>query len=151
MRTCGFNGAGASDGKHYLLTAAVPASGWLLRGQETYGVTRYLDHLNIMSYDLHSAWNHFVGPNAALYDGQGYLNTDWTCHYFRSAMHADRINIGAGFYARGWRGVTGGTKGMWGPCRLRPLRHRRPLARRARRHDGDAVVVEQHQGRLPVH
>ncbi|WP_394616563.1 chitinase C-terminal domain-containing protein [Lentzea sp. JNUCC 0626] len=129
--------AGVADGKHYLLTAAVPASGWLLRGQETYGVTRYLDYLNIMSYDLHGAWNHFVGPNAALYDngqdaelahwqvyttpqydGQGYLNTDWAYHYFRGAMQAGRINIGVGFYTRGWRGVTGGTNGLWGRAAL---------------------------------
>ncbi|MBB5955833.1 chitinase [Saccharothrix tamanrassetensis] len=127
--------ASAADGKHYLLTAAVPASGWLLRGQEAYQVTRYLDYLNIMSYDLHGAWNHFVGPNASLYDdgkdgelaaggvygaydGMGYLNTDWSYHYYRGAMQAGRINIGVPFYTRGWQGVTGGTNGLWGKAAL---------------------------------
>ncbi|MBW4720022.1 chitinase C-terminal domain-containing protein [Saccharothrix obliqua] len=127
--------ASAADGKHYLLTAAVPASGWLLRGQEAYQVTRFLDYVNIMSYDLHGAWNHFVGPNAALYDdgkdgelaaggvygaydGTGYLNTDWAYHYFRGAMQAGRINIGVPFYTRGWQGVTGGTNGLWGKAAL---------------------------------
>ncbi|MFC3449059.1 chitinase C-terminal domain-containing protein [Amycolatopsis speibonae] len=129
--------AGAADGKHYLLTAAVPASGWLLRGQEVYGVTQYLDYANMMSYDLHGAWNQFAGPNAALYDngkdaelahwqvyttpqydGQGYLNTDWAYHYFRGAMQAGRINIGVGFYTRGWQGVSGGTNGLWGNAPL---------------------------------
>jgi GH18 family chitinase len=60
--------AGAADGKHYLLTAAVSASGWILRGAETCQVTQYLDYANVMSYDLHGSWNEFVGPNAALYD-----------------------------------------------------------------------------------
>jgi chitinase len=129
--------AGQRDGRHYLLTAAVPASGWLLRGQEAYQVTRYLDYVNIMSYDLHGSWNHFVGPNAALYDdgrdgelaaggvytapqyeGMGYLNTDWAYHYFRGAMQAGRINIGVPFYTRGWQGVTGGTNGLWGKAAL---------------------------------
>jgi chitinase len=129
--------ASAQDGKHYLLTAAVPASGWLLRGQEAYQVTRYLDYLNVMSYDLHGSWNHFVGPNAALYDdgkdgelaaggvytapqyeGMGYLNTDWAYHYYRGAMQAGRINIGVPFYSRGWQGVTGGTNGLWGRAAL---------------------------------
>jgi len=127
--------ASAADGKHYLLTAAVPASGWLLRGQEAYQVTKYLDYLNIMSYDLHGAWNHFVGPNASLYDdgkdgelaaggvygaydGMGYLNTDWSYHYYRGAMQAGRINIGVPFYTRGWQGVTGGTNGLWGKAPL---------------------------------
>ena len=58
--------AAATDGRHYLLTVAAPASGWLLRGMESYQALQYLDYVNAMSYDLHGAWNHFVGPNAAL-------------------------------------------------------------------------------------
>jgi len=129
--------ASAADGKHYLLTAAVPASGWLLRGMEAFQVTKYLDYLNVMSYDLHGSWNHFVGPNAALYDngkdgelaaggvytapqyeGVGYLNTDWAYHYFRGAMQAGRINMGLPFYTRGWQGVTGGVNGLGGTAAL---------------------------------
>ncbi|ALG12763.1 chitinase C-terminal domain-containing protein [Kibdelosporangium phytohabitans] len=129
--------ASAADGKHYLLTAAVSSSGWLLRGAETYQVTQYLDFVNLMSYDLHGAWNHFVGPNAPLFDdgndaelkhwqvytaaqyeGVGYLNTDWAYHYFRGAMPAGRINIGVPFYTRGWQGVNGGNNGLWGTAAL---------------------------------
>ncbi|GAA3073323.1 glycosyl hydrolase family 18 protein [Streptomyces olivoverticillatus] len=97
--------AGAADGRHYLLSVAAPSSGYLLRGMETYRATKYLDYVNVMSYDLHGAWNEFVGPNAALYDdgkdaelakwgvyttpqygGIGYLNGDWAYHYFRGAL-----------------------------------------------------------------
>lgn len=125
--------AAAQDGRYYLLTIAAPASGYLLRGMEAYQVTQYLDYVNIMSYDLHGAWNRFVGPNAALFDdgrdgelaaagvyttsqygGIGYLNTDWAYHYYRGAMPAGRINIGVPYYTRGWRNVTGGTNGLWG-------------------------------------
>ncbi|WP_431784230.1 chitinase C-terminal domain-containing protein [Streptomyces chumphonensis] len=125
--------AGAADGKHYLLTVAAPSSGYLLRGMETYQTAKYLDYVNIMSYDLHGAWNEYVGPNAALYDdgkdgelaaagvyttaqygGIGYLNTDWAYHYFRGSMPAGRINIGLPYYTRGWKNVTGGTDGLWG-------------------------------------
>ncbi|CAM5504455.1 hypothetical protein SGLAM104S_01115 [Streptomyces glaucescens] len=99
--------AGAADGKHYLLSVAAPSSGYLLRGMETFQVQRYLDYVNIMSYDLHGAWNEYVGPNASLFDdgkdaelaaanvygsqqygGIGYLNTDWAYHYFRGSMLA---------------------------------------------------------------
>ncbi len=127
--------AGAQDGKHYLLTAAVPASGWLLRGMEDFGVTQYLDFVNIMTYDLHGAWNEYVGHNAALYDtgqdaeliaanvygaydGIGYLNTDWAVHYYRGSLPPGRINIGVPFYTRGWQEVTGGTNGLWGSAVL---------------------------------
>lgn len=125
--------AGQADNRHYMLTVAAPASGYLLRGMENYQVTQYLDYVNIMSYDLHGAWNQFVGPNAALYDDGkdkeleawnyytaaqygriGYLNTDWAYHYFRGALPAGRINIGVPYYTRGWKDVTGGTNGLWG-------------------------------------
>ncbi|MFI6038420.1 chitinase C-terminal domain-containing protein [Streptomyces sp. NPDC051315] len=125
--------AGAADGRHYLLSVAAPSSGYLLRGMETFQVQKYLDYVNIMSYDLHGAWNEYVGPNASLFDdgkdaelaaagvystsqygGIGYLNTDWAYHYFRGSMPAGRINIGLPYYTRGFRNVTGGTDGLWG-------------------------------------
>ncbi|MBS9849606.1 chitinase C-terminal domain-containing protein [Vibrio alginolyticus] len=129
--------ASAQDGIHYMLTIAAPSSGYLLRGMETFDVTRYLDYVNIMSYDLHGAWNDHVGHNAALFDtgkdselaqwnvygtaaygGIGYLNTDWAYHYFRGSMPAGRINIGVPYYTRGWQGVTGGENGLWGRAAL---------------------------------
>ncbi len=125
--------AAAADGKYYMLTIASPSSGYLLRGMETYQSVQNLDYVNIMSYDLHGAWNEFVGPNAALFDdgkdaelakwgvyttaqyGQiGYLNTDWAYRYFRGALPAGRINVGVPYYTRGWQNVTGGTNGLWG-------------------------------------
>ena len=129
--------ASVQDGRYYLLTVAAPSSGYLLRGMETFQVSQYLDYINIMTYDLHGAWNDHVGPNAALYDtgedselaawnvygtaaygGIGYLNTDWAYHYFRGSVPAGRINIGIPYYTRGWQGVTGGTNGLWGRAAL---------------------------------
>ncbi|WP_419244217.1 chitinase C-terminal domain-containing protein [Photobacterium leiognathi subsp. mandapamensis] len=129
--------ASAEDNIHYMLTIAAPSSGYLLRGMETFDVTKYLDYVNIMSYDLHGAWNDHVGHNAALFDtgkdselaqwnvygtaaygGIGYLNTDWAYHYFRGSMPAGRINIGVPYYTRGWQGVSGGDNGLWGRAAL---------------------------------
>jgi chitinase len=129
--------AGEVDGQHYMLTIASPSSGYLLRGMEMFQATKYLDYVNIMSYDLHGAWNSHVGPNAALFDtgedselaawdvystkefeGIGYLNTDWAVRYFRGALSAGRINIGIPYYTRGFRDVSGGTNGLWGQAAL---------------------------------
>ncbi|MGW5878565.1 chitinase C-terminal domain-containing protein [Nocardiopsis terrae] len=125
--------ASAQDGTYYQLTVAAPSSGWLLRGQEVHQIVQYLDFVNMMSYDLHGTWNHFVGHNAALYDsgqdpelsdvygafdGIGYLNADWAHHYFRGAMQAGRINLGVPFYTRGWQDVQGGENGLWGTAAL---------------------------------
>ncbi|MDJ0380951.1 chitinase C-terminal domain-containing protein [Streptomyces sp. G-G2] len=125
--------AGATDGKHYLLSVAAPSSGYLLRGMETFQMQKYLDYVNIMSYDLHGAWNEYVGPNASLFDdgkdselasagvystsqygGIGYLNSDWAYHYFRGSMPSGRINMGLPYYTRGFKNVQGGTDGLWG-------------------------------------
>ncbi|WP_275412358.1 MULTISPECIES: glycosyl hydrolase family 18 protein [Deefgea] len=128
------NAASVADQKYYQLTAAVPASGYLLRGMENFQAAKYLDFLNVMSYDLHGTWSPYVGPNAALYDdgkdgelvfynvyndpqykGIGYLNTDWAYHFYRGMMPAGRINMGVPYYTRGWRDVKGGgAGGLWG-------------------------------------
>ncbi|CAH9049692.1 Chitodextrinase [Pseudoalteromonas holothuriae] len=124
---------GEKDGKHYMLTIASPSSGYLLRGMETFQAVKYLDYVNIMSYDLHGAWNSHVGHNASLFDtgedselkqwnvygtkefeGIGYLNTDWAVRYFRGSVSAGRINIGIPYYTRGFQNVQGGTNGLWG-------------------------------------
>ncbi|MCF1456318.1 MAG: glycosyl hydrolase family 18 protein [Shewanella sp.] len=129
--------AAQEDGQHYLLSIASPSSAYLLRGMENFESLKYLDYVNIMSYDLHGSWNEYVGHNAALYDtgedaelaqwgvysteqykGTGYLNTDWAYHYMRGALQSGRINIGVPYYSRGWQGVTGGDHGLWGRAPL---------------------------------
>ncbi len=125
--------AGKEDGRRYMLTIASPSSAYLLRGMEDFGMQDVLDYVNIMSYDLHGTWNEFVGPQAALFDdgkdaelakwgvyneasyqGIGYLNQAWTHHFFRGAFKPSQINMGIPYYTRGWQGVTGGDKGLWG-------------------------------------
>ena len=129
--------AGEQDGTHYMLTIASPSSGYLLRGMETMQITQYLDYVNIMTYDLHGAWNEYVGHNSALFDngndpelaaasvystsqygGIGYLNIDWAVKYFRGSMPAGRINVGIPYYTRGWQGVSGGNNGLGGSAAL---------------------------------
>lgn len=133
---------GEQDNSHYMLTIASPSSGYLLRGFEGFQALQYLDYVNIMSYDLHGAWNSFVGHNAALFDTgldaeikdakiydlsteegrvfnqQGYLNIDWSYQYFLNALQGGRVNIGLPYYTRGWQDVTGGIDGLGGSAKL---------------------------------
>jgi GH18 family chitinase len=121
--------ASAEDGRYYLLTASVPASAYVLRGMETYQASRYVDFVNIMGYDMHGAWNERAGHAAPLFDtgedpergvgtptlgGIGFLNADWAYHYYRGALAPGRINLGIPYFTRGWRGVEGGDRGLWG-------------------------------------
>ncbi|MFI0424452.1 glycosyl hydrolase family 18 protein [Spongiactinospora sp. 9N601] len=129
--------AGADRGRYYLLTSAASASGYLVRGFDAGEALRYQDFVNLMTYDMHGSWNHFVGPQAPLYDDgkdneledadfyttkeydkTGYFNVDWAYHYYRGALPPGRINIGIPYYTRGWRNVAGGTDGLWGTAAL---------------------------------
>ncbi|MEV6235415.1 glycosyl hydrolase family 18 protein [Lentzea sp. NPDC051838] len=129
--------AAAAKGRYYLLTSAVSGSGYLVRGLDAGQALQYQDFVNIMSYDLHGSWNHFVGPQAPLYDDgkdneltsagvyrepeyqkNGYFNLDWSYHYYRGKLAPSRINLGIPYYTRGWRGVEGGTDGLWGTAAL---------------------------------
>lgn len=111
--------ASIADGQKYLLTAALPASSWILGGMDTSSAVKYLDFANLMTYDFHGAWNGFVGHNAALLpdsrdpETQGFampvLNIDWAKRYFRGALASEKINIGVPYYTRGWKNVTPGT------------------------------------------
>lgn len=111
--------AGKEDGRKYLLTAAIPASSWILGGMETGSALKYLDFANLMTYDFHGAWNGFVGHNSPLYpdardpETKGFampvLNIDWAVRYFRGALPAEKINIGVPYYTRGWKDVTKGS------------------------------------------
>ncbi|KAJ5165549.1 uncharacterized protein N7500_007379 [Penicillium coprophilum] len=47
------------------ISATIPTSYWYLRGFDVKGIQKYLDYLNLMSYDLHGMWDQnikFTGP-----------------------------------------------------------------------------------------
>lgn len=118
--------AGATDNKHYLLTAALPASSWILGGMGIGEYAQYLDYANLMTYDYHGAWNGHVGPQSALYPDERdtetklfampILNIDWAYRYFSGVLSPEKINIGVPYYTRGWKDVQKGTLpgGLWG-------------------------------------
>ncbi len=116
--------AGVQDNRKYLLSIAASASSWTLGGMKLGEYARYLDYMNLMTYDLHGAWNAYVGPQAALHPtsadpetsvlDQPTLNIEWAAKYYSGVMHPSLINIGIPYYSRGWTQVSGGTNGLWG-------------------------------------
>ncbi len=110
--------ASEEDNKQYLLTMAAPASSWILGGMELGEYAKYLDYLNMMTYDFHGSWNGYVGPQSAVFSDPRdtetaqlpipVLSIDWAFKYFRGVLPADKINIGVPYYTRGWKNVTPG-------------------------------------------
>ncbi|GAA2712109.1 hypothetical protein Apa02nite_086260 [Actinoplanes palleronii] len=85
----------------------------------------YLDLANVMSYDMHGAWE-TAGPtnfNAPLYDspaspsaGGKMTADDAVKAYLAGGFPAGKLTLGVPFYARGWTGVPAGdTFGLYQP------------------------------------
>ena len=110
---------GRADGKKYELTAAIGV------GYDKIAVTnpgdycKYLDALNLMTYDMHGAFESNTGHQAPLYanmncgiysdDVREKYNIDWAVKKFISeGVPASKIVVGLPFYSRGWNNVSGG-------------------------------------------
>lgn len=84
-----------------------------------------LNYINIMTYDLHGAWEGITGFNAPLYASPGAPYTapanSYTVHdavqgYLAAGVPANKILIGLPFYGRGWTGVGNTNHGLWQPA-----------------------------------
>ncbi|GAA2448055.1 glycoside hydrolase family 18 chitinase [Streptomyces mauvecolor] len=103
-------------GSSALVTAAVTAdgsTGGKMDAADYGGAASYVDWYNVMTYDFFGAWD-AQGPTAphsplTSYNGipiAGF-NTDAAIQKYKSkGVPASKLNLGVGFYGRGWTGVT---------------------------------------------
>ncbi|MEN3304578.1 MAG: chitinase [Micromonosporaceae bacterium] len=101
-------------GAGYTLTAALPSGPSDINNIEVASVSQYLDFGDVMSYDMHGAWE-TTGPTnfqAPLYDsssspaaGSGLTVNDAINHYLMSGFPSDKLIMGVPLYGRGWTGV----------------------------------------------
>ncbi|MEU3505542.1 glycoside hydrolase family 18 chitinase [Streptomyces hundungensis] len=106
----------AKFGSSALVTAAVTAdgsTGGKMDAADYGGAAGYVDWYNVMTYDFFGAWD-AKGPTAphsplTSYNGipiAGF-NTDAAIQkYLGKGVPASKLNLGIGFYGRGWTGVT---------------------------------------------
>ena len=104
---------GRSKGRYYPLTAALPCGPDKIEKIQVDKIKDILDELNLMSYDLHGAWDVLTGVNAPMFD-QGWTDTTkrWSVHgcteaYLEQGVAAEKINLGLPFYGRSFRKATG--------------------------------------------
>ncbi|GAB0096987.1 uncharacterized protein DMENIID0001_125750 [Sergentomyia squamirostris] len=103
-------------GKGYLLTAAVASAEFSAsQSYEIKDISDHLDFINIMTYDLHGAWETTIGHNSPLYAGsadktpfQRQLNINAVITYWRNqGAPAEKILLGVPLYGRGFRMING--------------------------------------------
>ncbi|WAR13234.1 CHIA-like protein [Mya arenaria] len=94
--------------KHYLLTAAVPAGKKNVDvGYDVPQLAKYLDFINVMTYDLHGGWERQTGLNSPLYPRTGEtgaereLNMQWAANYWvTKGAPRHKLVIGLALYGR---------------------------------------------------
>jgi chitinase len=120
---------GKTEGKKYFLTAAIGAGDEKIAATEPAEYSKYLDWVNIMSYDYNGAWDAH-GPtdfHSALYQDPasprytdrktGKINrydTDTAVQdLLARGVPAAKLHIGVPFYGRGWTGVANANSGLY--------------------------------------
>lgn len=109
----------------YLLTAALPAEEEYYKNFELKEISRYLDYISIMAYDLH--WNTEPTTNfhSALFHDRADPSKapldkrygDYAVRGFLQAgVPATKIVFGVPFYGKGWQGVKDVNHGLYQPA-----------------------------------
>ncbi len=111
-------------GKGKLLTAALPAATSKIAKLEVANISKTLDLMNIMTYDLRGAFT-AAGPTnfqANLYTDPaspgGPEEKTWSVDtavnaYLRAGAPAKKLVVGVPYYGRGWKGVASGNDGLY--------------------------------------
>eukprot|EP00970_Alexandrium_tamarense_P001266 scaffold131_cov206-Alexandrium_tamarense.AAC.6 len=104
---------GQSTGRFYGLTAALPCGPDKIEKIQVEKITNILTELNLMSYDLHGAFDVLTGINAPMFD-QGWTDKSkrWSVHgcvnnYVDRGVPLAKMNLGLPFYGRSFRKATG--------------------------------------------
>ncbi|MBB2182410.1 Ig-like domain-containing protein [Lachnospiraceae bacterium MD1] len=62
---------GKKDGKQYVLSFAGALGSWYINNIEASELSKYVNYVNVMSYDLHGPWEQYTGYNAPLFNDSG--------------------------------------------------------------------------------
>ncbi|MEK5253554.1 glycoside hydrolase family 18 protein [Paenibacillus sp. FSL F4-0125] len=119
---------GTADSRHYLLTIAAGADQYYIDGTEMDQVQKYLDFIQLMTYDMRGGFQILTGHHTNLFHTTGDLyriSTEASVNMFiQAGVPREKIVIGVAFYSRMWKQVPdknhgflqmAGTTGGYGP------------------------------------
>jgi chitinase len=105
-----------------LLTIATGAGVDKIRLIEPEKFHPYLDFINVMTYDFHGGWEATTNFHSALFGSTAdpstgdvrFYNTHAAMQAFvAKGVPASKLNVGIGFYGRGWTNVPSGNNGLY--------------------------------------
>jgi chitinase len=110
---------GAENGRRYELAIVAPATEELVGKIELKKIHKYLDFINLLTYDFHGSWDIQTNFHSPLLpsprDPVGpKVNTHYAVDlYLKGGFPAKKIDIGLPFYGRGWKGVPNVKHGLY--------------------------------------
>lgn len=105
-----------------LLTIAAGAGIDKIRVTNPAAYHQYLDYINVMTYDFHGTWDAQTNHHSALFDSPNdpstgdvrlYNSNDAMEGFLSRGVPASKLNLGIGFYGRGWTGVANVNNGLY--------------------------------------
>jgi len=113
---------GKTTGKHYLLTAFLPASAAKIdAGFEVPDIFGPLSFATVQGYDFHGAWESTTNHQSNLYTSAAdpssprYSVDAVVNEYLSRGAPPKEVVVGVPFYSRGWTGVTAVNNGLYQP------------------------------------
>lgn len=108
-----------------ILSIAAPAGQDKFSLIELNNIGQYVDEVNLMTYDMHGAWESTTNFSAPLYHDSADPSTGVAATYYgdfavqsyvNGGVPAGKIQLGIPFYGRGWTGVGSTNNGMFQPA-----------------------------------
>ncbi|WP_243392766.1 glycosyl hydrolase family 18 protein [Kinneretia aquatilis] len=105
-----------------LLTMAAPAGIDKIREYQPEVAQNSLDFINVMTYDFHGGWETTTNFHTPLYgspkdpstgDARVYNTADAIQAYLDRGVQPKKLNLGIGFYGRGWTNVPNVNNGLY--------------------------------------
>src|SRR5947207_11574191 len=119
---------GATTGKHYLLTADLPAGNVNSTGSfELAAVAQATDWINLLTLDFHGSWDSWTDFNSPFSldpkeppVGGAAVQSTWTTkgtvdYYPANAVAAEKLVVGVPFYGKRYVGVPSTNNGLYQP------------------------------------
>jgi chitinase len=117
---------GAQTGKHYLLTAALPAGNVNSRQFELADVSRTVDWINLLTFDFHGSWDQhtdfnspfFLDPFEVFDPAPPASRVAWNTlgtvlMYIGKGVSPSKLVVGVPFYAKQYIRVGTGNRGLY--------------------------------------
>jgi chitinase len=119
---------GAATGRHYLLTADLPAGNVHSSGSwELPSVGEVVDWIDLLTFDFHGSWDSWTDFNSPFSldpkeppVGGGAIQSTWNTkgtvdYYLANGVPADKLVVGVPFYGKRYVGVGGTNNGLYQP------------------------------------